>query len=210
MARRLGRTNGRGKRADSRYRRHMHRFLMIPLGLLMTACATTGAPNVPPAGSMVADHPDARLAAALAAELEARAAHPSQVAPIRPEMEALAAAIWGQPSREAPPSGTEESETIPPGQSLLHGVHIASYRTMDHVVQGWDTMRAMLPDVLGPLEARVEAADLGDRGVYLRLKAGPFATRAEALSACAELSQSAIYCQAMAFTGDPLDADSEN
>lgn len=188
----------------------MLRFLVIPLGLVMTACATTGGPDVPPAAMVVADHPDARLAAALAAELEARAADPSQVSEIRPEMEALAAAIWGQPNRVLPASEPEAPEVIPPGQSLLYGVHIASYRTMDHVVQGWETMRAMLPDMLGPLEARVEAADLGERGVYLRLKAGPFATRAEALSACAELSQSAIYCQAMAFAGDPLEAESEN
>ena len=188
----------------------MLRFAVIPLALLLTACATTGGTDVQSAPVRVADHPDARLAAALAAELEARAADPSRVSPIRPEMDALAAAIWGQPSRALPASEPEAPETIPPGQSLLYGVHIASYRTMDHVVQGWETMWAMLPDVLGPLQARVEAADLGERGVYLRLKAGPFATRADALSACAELSQSAIYCQAMAFTGDPLEAESEN
>lgn len=188
----------------------MLRFVVIPLGLFLTACATTGGTDVQPAAVMVADHPDARLAAALAAELEARAVDPSRASALRPEMEALAAAIWGQPERAAPAGEPEAPEAIPPGQSLLFGVHIASYRTMEHVVQGWETMRAMLPDVLGPLEARVEAADLGERGVYLRLKAGPFATRAEALSACAELSQSAIYCQDMAFTGDPLEAESEN
>ncbi|MCF8878788.1 SPOR domain-containing protein [Hyphobacterium sp. SN044] len=188
----------------------MLRFLVIPLGLFLTACATTGGSDVQPAPVIVADHPDARLAAALAAELEARAADPARVAPLRPEMDALAAALWGQPNRAEPVAEPETPEVIPPGQSLLYGVHIASYRTMDHVVQGWETMRAMLPDVLGPLQARVEAADLGERGVYLRLKAGPFATRADALSACTELSQSAIYCQAMAFTGDPLEAESEN
>lgn len=188
----------------------MLRFLVIPFGLLLTACVTTGGTDVQPAPVRVADHPDARLAAALAAELEARAADPSRVSVIRPEMEALAAAIWGQPNRVEPAPEPEVPEAIPQGQSLLYGVHIASYRTMDHVVQGWETMRAMLPDVLGPLQARVEAADLGERGVYLRLKAGPYATQAEALSVCAELSQSAIYCQAMAFTGDPLQAEAEN
>lgn len=188
----------------------MLRFLVIPLGLFLTACATAGGSAVQSAPVMVADHPDARLAAALAAELEARAANPAQVSPIRAEMDALAAAIWGQPLRAEAVAEPEAPEIIPPGQSLLYGVHIASYRTMDHVVQGWETMRAMLPDVLGPLNARVEAADLGERGVYLRLKAGPFATRTEALSTCADLSQSAIYCQAMAFTGDPLEAESEN
>lgn len=189
----------------------MARFALIPLAFLLAACVTTrGGNETAAAVPVVADHPDARLAAAIAAELEARTGEPARLSGSRAEMEALAAALWGVP--QSAPAAAEDAapEVIPPGQSVLYGIHIASYRTMDHVTQGWETMRAMLPDVLGVLEPRIEPADLGERGLYLRLKAGPFATRADADAACVELSRSAIYCQAMAFTGAPIAEESEN
>lgn len=189
----------------------MFRFAVIPFAFLLAACATTGGQDAPARPMpVVADHPDARLAIALAAELEARAGQGSSLTGVRPEMEALAAAFW---SREAVPAAEPEPEipeVVPPGQSLLYGVHIASYRTLEHALQGWETMRTMLPGTLGTLEPRVEEADLGERGLYLRLKAGPFTTPQAAEAACRALTESAIYCQVMAFTGAPLAAESEN
>lgn len=185
--------------------------LILASVLLIPACATTGGQSVPAQRSSpaVADHPDARLAIAIAAELEARAATGTALAGPRPQMEALAAALWSRNEAEPAPEA-EVEEIIPPGRSLLYGVHIASYRTQDHAIQGWRTMQDLLPGVLGPLEARVEPADLGERGVYLRLKAGPFTTPEAAQSACRSLSESAIYCQVMAFSGEALVTDVEN
>lgn len=190
----------------------MTRFVLIPFVFMLSACVSTGGGNTPVTRSapVIADHPDARLAAAIAAELEARTGEPALLSGARAEMDALAAALWGQPQGAAPAVEAMEPDVIPPGRSVLYGVHIASYRTLDHAQQGWMTMRAMLPDVLGPLEPRVEEADLGERGLYLRLKAGPFATPEAAAETCARLAESAIYCQAMAFSGETLAAESEN
>lgn len=192
----------------------MLRNVLIPmLAVLASACATTGGPDnvaMHPA-PQVADHPDARLAIAIAAELEARSVTGAGLSQARPEMEALAAALWSRDIAGSDAANEPEpEEVIPPGTSLLYGVHIASYRSLDHAGQGWATMLGAMPDILTGLEPRVEEADLGERGIYLRLKAGPFLSPDEAQTACRSLTERAIYCQVMPFTGRPLAPDAED
>ena len=86
---------------------------------------------------------------------------------------------------------------------LLHGVHVASYRTADQAREGWALLSAR-HETLAALTARVDETDLGERGVYLRLKAGPFDSAEAARSACGEIETSGDWCQVAAYDGVPL------
>jgi hypothetical protein len=85
---------------------------------------------------------------------------------------------------------------------VLFALHLASYRTESSAEAGWRIISAEAPDPLEDLHPRVELVDLGpDRGVYLRLKAGPLDSRAEAAARCAALVDAGHYCQAVDFEG---------
>jgi hypothetical protein len=86
----------------------------------------------------------------------------------------------------------------------MHAVHLASYRLESNAEAGWATLQAMFPDALGGKTPRLEAVNLGERGDYLRLKAGPFDSRAEARSACALIQSAGAFCQTGDYTGAPF------
>ena len=87
-------------------------------------------------------------------------------------------------------------------RSLFYAVHLGSYRTASRALEGFAQIKAKTPEALSDLEARVERVDLGPKkGIFERLKAGPFASREQALKVCAQLRQSGQYCVPADFTG---------
>jgi hypothetical protein len=109
------------------------------------------------------------------------------------------------PEPESAPGGPASAPDLDGSRSLLHAVHVASYRTPEQVREGWDVLSARHV-VLSRLEPRMDAADLGERGAYLRLKAGPFDDAAAARAACAEIEAAGDWCQATGFDGDLIAA----
>ncbi len=86
-------------------------------------------------------------------------------------------------------------------RSLFYAVHLGSYRSASRAFEGYTQIKAKTPGVLTDLEPRVERVDLGAKGIFERLKAGPFTSRKEALSVCSQLHQSGQYCVPADFTG---------
>ena len=86
-------------------------------------------------------------------------------------------------------------------RSLFYAVHLGSYRTASRAFEGYAQIKAKTPGALNNLQPRVERVDLGSKGVFERLKAGPFASREEALSVCSQLRPSGQYCVPADFTG---------
>ena len=87
-------------------------------------------------------------------------------------------------------------------RSVLYGIHLASYRSETSAEAGWRILSSEAPAALDGLHPRVQSVDLGpERGVYLRLKAGPLDSRADAAARCAALVQAGHYCQAIDFAG---------
>lgn len=110
------------------------------------------------------------------------------------------------PAGPSPPAASAPTPA-PLGEpaSILYGVHLASYRDMATLARGWGVLTAASGGALTGLEPRIETADLGaERGVFLRLKAGPMAGPAEAERLCAQLAARGIYCRAADFSGRPL------
>lgn len=177
----------------------MKHALLILAALSVSACgATTAAP-----GSA-----EAMRAAALARLLQETAAQdPARIVAADGEMSALEYALLATP-QAAPQAAAPEPEPLPApdltgARSILYGVHLTSYRDAAHVAAGWRALQGTLP-VLDGLSARVAPADLGERGVYLRLKAGPFDSRDGAQALCARLQAEGYWCQPVDFTGEPV------
>lgn len=199
----------------------------ILLALGLAACATTGgAPDGAMSGAVeaqVAPTRPAQLADATARELSHLARfEPETLDRVYPELRALAAALVGVsaqpngqpeapalslPPEAAPPAGADvrQAPQADGAVSLLHAVHLASYRREEMAVRGWVELQAAQP-VLAGLDARLELAHIPGQGDFLRLKAGPFDTAAAAQAICEELRASGQYCMAAGFHGRPLDA----
>ncbi|WP_394694418.1 SPOR domain-containing protein [Hyphobacterium sp.] len=156
-----------------------------------------------PSATPVAQTPSAQMAARLAADLDRRARYdPAALDAVEDEMRTLALRL------AAPPEPLPEPDPVAPdpegGQSLFHAIHLASYRVEENAVAGWQSLQVLFPDLLGTRTARVEEADLGSRGIFLRLKAGPYDTDAEARAACREVEAAGGWCAVTDFTGRAL------
>jgi hypothetical protein len=73
---------------------------------------------------------------------------------------------------------------------------LAAFPTRDAAEGAWAKLKASHPDVLGGLSARFESVDLGGRGVWTRVQAGPFPSRSEAAAVCAGAGVADRWCVA--------------
>ena len=99
--------------------------------------------------------------------------------------------------RPASPSKPRKpAEAAPKAPAGRYAVHLASYRDAAGAAQGWSELRARFPALLAGKQLTLEHVDLGERGVFQRLLAVPFATRAEAENLCSRLNAKAAmqYC----------------
>lgn len=171
------------------------------LCLALTACATT-APG--PASDAA---PQTRAHALAALLIETEAADPARLAAAEPEMSALEAALVRAP--EMSQASMHRVQTPGPeidlsgAHSVMSAVHLASYRDPAHALRGWAELEARHGGLAG-LQARASRVDLGDRGVFLRLKAGPFDTPAAAEAACDAIKASGEWCAVTDFAGEAL------
>lgn len=94
------------------------------------------------------------------------------------------------PATASTPPAEEEKAAAGP-----HLVQLASFRKISQADGAWRRLVKSNRDLLGAYTARVERADLGDgKGVYFRLRVGPFANRAEAAALCARLKAREVDC----------------
>lgn len=100
-------------------------------------------------------------------------------------------AMAAAPSK--PPKAAQVAPKPPAGR---YAVHLASYRDAAGAEQGWSELKARFPALLAGKQPSLEHVDLGERGVFQRLLAVPFANRAEAEKLCSRLNARAAmqYC----------------
>jgi uncharacterized protein len=97
------------------------------------------------------------------------------------------------------PSG---SRTAAPGKQVSslagsHRVRLASYRDPSNGTLGWKTLTRKYDDTLLGLNWAMAEVDLGDKGIYHRLEAGPLGSREEAIAVCAEIKAGGDSCLAV-------------
>ncbi|MBN9527310.1 MAG: SPOR domain-containing protein [Alphaproteobacteria bacterium] len=87
---------------------------------------------------------------------------------------------------------------------MKFAVHLASYKHEAEATKGWSQLQAKYP-ALKPMEARLARVDLGPKGVYYRLKAGPLSDQKAAETLCRQLKGAGVgYCNPEGFDGKPL------
>ncbi len=73
-------------------------------------------------------------------------------------------------------------------------VQIGSFRSEKQASSTWNALRNRLPILLDGVSPDVQRADLGTKGIYFRLRAADFETRADASEFCAALKARAQDC----------------
>jgi cell division septation protein DedD len=73
-------------------------------------------------------------------------------------------------------------------------VQIGAYRSRDEALQAWSKAQANHTSLLQSFQADVMQVDLGTRGLYQRLRFGPFETREAAVNACESLKAERQDC----------------
>jgi hypothetical protein len=115
-------------------------------------------------------------------------------------MESLIAKTTETPP--VPPSSSPSSAAATPPATPAPGsasgepyrVQLAAVRSRDRAEKEWERIKTKNDDVLGKLSLSVMRADLGARGVYFRLRAGPLASETEARAVCDKLSARKVPC----------------
>lgn len=98
--------------------------------------------------------------------------------------------------RQDPVSNGERASVRSSGDALSgsHVVQVGAFRSNDEAMAQWSRMQSKLSNVLGDKTYDVERADLGERGVYHRLRVGPFASSSAASAYCASLKENGQDC----------------
>ncbi|MET4701209.1 cell division septation protein DedD [Constrictibacter sp. MBR-5] len=100
-----------------------------------------------------------------------------------------------QPAETAPPAQPAETARAPqPSRGGGYRVQIASLRSEAEARTAWERARKANSDLLGRLEASYERVDLGSRGVYHRVQAGPLPEKTLADMLCSQLKARNVGC----------------
>ena len=75
------------------------------------------------------------------------------------------------------------------------GVHLASYRSLKQAERGWAQIRRAHQSVIGDMSHEVSKVNLGRKGTYYRLKAGPVASDGAARTVCSQLKRRRQFCE---------------
>lgn len=91
-----------------------------------------------------------------------------------------------EPVAEAPSPPQPVAAAPAPAPSGFQ-VQLAAYRTAERAHSEWSRVQGAHPDLLGALEPHVVSVDLGTRGTFYRLLAGPLPDRNAANELCEQL-----------------------
>jgi len=121
---------------------------------------------------------------------------PPAVAQLPPPIEAPTAPA--APPAAATPKATPKPATTPaPAPAVAAGgprVQLASLRSPEAAREEWARLKRENPDLLGKLTAVAVRSDLGAKGIYYRIEAGPLPDRTAAVRLCKALKERDFGC----------------
>jgi hypothetical protein len=185
-----------------------------PLNQANSAAAATGRPKTEPAELRM---PEAQVTTAATGrstpatagprELKARvaAATAGRSTPATAEPRKLkaqvAAATAGRPKTQPAEPRMPEAQFVAanPADDAVRApayfLHLASYYTKADAVRGWQELSEMYPYILESLQPAIQRADVGELGIFVRLKAGPIKDKSTARALCQWLESKEQYCR---------------
>lgn len=102
------------------------------------------------------------------------------------------AVVQAMPAAPVEKVKTEESKMATGPQPA---VHLASYRSRKNASRGWTQIKRTNKKLLGNLDHQIVEVNLGKKGIYYRLKAGPFVDNAKAKDICRKLKRRRQFCE---------------
>ncbi|OKH89864.1 SPOR domain-containing protein [Thalassospira sp. TSL5-1] len=84
--------------------------------------------------------------------------------------------------------------TVDAGSEGEFRIQMASFREQGQASVAWNKISSENKDLLSNLKMFVQKVDLGDKGIFYRLQAGPLDGRAAADKICSELKQRNVGC----------------
>lgn len=112
---------------------------------------------------------------------------PSQAVPPAQAPQQQAQATRPTPAPAPAPAPTQQA-AIPAGAARIQ---LAAVRSVDAAQKEWARLQNANRDILGGMSMNVVTADLGERGIYYRIQAGP---AADANDVCAKLKARNVGC----------------
>jgi cell division septation protein DedD len=104
------------------------------------------------------------------------------------------------PPTTAPPAPERKTARVAapppplPASGKGYRLQLGSVRSPEAAKKEWDHLKSEQGDLLGTLGFTTERADLGARGIYYRIQAGPIADAAAAERNCNELKKRGVGC----------------
>jgi cell division septation protein DedD len=116
--------------------------------------------------------------------------------PPEPAIVAPSAPVEDQPPIPAPKPVVQTPPAPAATAAPLAGfrIQLVALRSRADAEAAWRRLKRANADLLGALDAEVVRVDLGDQGVYYRLRAGPLANAAKAGALCARLKTRNLDC----------------
>lgn len=99
-----------------------------------------------------------------------------------------------QPTVASVVEGAAAPATASDARSGTHVVQIGAFRSAAEAQAQWNRLQGRLGDFLAGKSDDIERADLGDRGIYHRLRIGPFSSYDSATAFCADLKTRGQDC----------------
>jgi cell division septation protein DedD len=162
---------------------------------------TTSAPIPPPIEPPIApgEPRDASLSAPPAAEPASKLPEAADTPPpvvVKPKGEPARTKTAPQPPPTQAKAATSPAAAQPekPASGSAFHLQLLSSRSADEANNAWARLKGKNGDLLGALSPSVARADLGDRGTFYRLRAGPIASESKARSICDSLSARGVSC----------------
>lgn len=107
------------------------------------------------------------------------------IKPPRPKPEVAAPAQDGGDA--APKQTSAKAEQTQHKSDTAMVLHLSSLRSEQAAKREWGDLKRAFPDRLGTMDAEIRKTDLGDKGTFYRVLAGPLKSQTAAKEACAAL-----------------------
>lgn len=157
-----------------------------------TAEDAIGALSADAAGAAPSEEVEERIADLAAEDAEVLDNQPSAEEPA--DTAPPTVSVKPQSAASAPAATAPRSSGAVSAGSGSHVVQVGAFRSNDEAMAQWGRMQTKLGDFLSGKGPDVETADLGDRGVYYRLRVGPFTSSDDAKTYCAGLKERGQDC----------------
>ncbi len=112
--------------------------------------------------------------------------------PPPPPPAAKTASVVPPPAKALPPAPRPETMTPPSGPGWR--IQLGALRSKAQAQQAWARLKKAQPDLLGKLALSTPKVDLGAKGSFYRIQAGPLADEARAAETCNILKSRHVAC----------------